>query len=70
MSPSSLVCPNCKHKRSSHDEGSSEESSREEFVSKCPNVAESYNKLKKYIEHHTDSDAAALYIGKQLINVI
>ncbi|KAL0270468.1 UNVERIFIED_CONTAM: hypothetical protein PYX00_007873 [Menopon gallinae] len=65
VSPSSLFCPSCKHKRSSHDEGSSEESSREEFVSKCPNVAESYNKLKKYIEHHTDSDAAALYIERE-----
>ena len=59
---SSISCPCCKHKRSP-DETSSEESSKEEFVSKCPNVAESYNKLKEYIENHTDSDTATLYTG-------
>ncbi|EEB12787.1 conserved hypothetical protein [Pediculus humanus corporis] len=42
---SSISCPCCKHKRSP-DEASSEESSKEEFVSKCPNVAEKRENFK------------------------
>lgn len=63
ISPGSpICCPNCKNKRST-DDNSSEDSAKEEFATKCPNVAESYNKLKEYIENHTDSDYASLISG-------
>ncbi|KAK6632525.1 hypothetical protein RUM43_013293 [Polyplax serrata] len=66
VSPGSLMCCTyCKRKRLSPDDGSSEDSGKEEFASKCPNVAESYSKLKEYIENHTDSDTAALYAERE-----
>lgn len=69
VSPGSLMCCTyCKRKRLSPDDGSSEDSGKEEFASKCPNVAESYSKLKEYIENHTDSDTAALYAGSFSLN--